>query len=109
MSYTAQAQLASDAEFQSRCTACVVEQAEVFKDDARQDFVALAQCVLRGDGELTLAFIRLFASAPGIADKATTADGIDSSLVSDGDLLSLTQANWQVVAWLYFDETGAPK
>lgn len=81
----------------------------MFKDDARPAWVAVADACLQGDGVIYLAFIRIEAAGPGIADKADNGDGtIDQTKVTDADLLSLTQANWQVVAGLYFNEDGSP-
>jgi hypothetical protein len=96
--------------FGGRCRSAATEQAEIFKDSALPNYVALAESVLRGDGNTIWAFIRIDAAAPGIGDKADNGDGtIDQSKVTDDDLLSLTQANWQVVAGLYFNEDGTPK
>jgi hypothetical protein len=109
MSYQAQDQLTQDATFQGRVRACCTQQANVFKDDARPEYVATAQAVLKGDDEVLTAFIRTEAAGPGIADKVDNGDGtIDQSNVLDADLLSLTQASWQVVAGLYFDAEGNP-
>lgn len=108
MAYIDQAQLATDSDFVRRVAACCTEQAESFRSDTRPDFVALANDVLRGTGTEAFVFVRLIASAPGIADKAATEDGIDSSKVTDDDLLSTVQANWQVVAGLFYGEDGAP-
>lgn len=107
MSYEAIDQLTSDPAFAARVRACCVEQGEVYANDARPDFVAVAHDQLVG-GTTYLAFVRIEAAAPGIADKAATADGIDQTQVTDADLLSLTQANWQVVAALYYDADGNP-
>jgi len=110
LTYQAQSQLNNDPEFQQRCTACATEQAETYRNDQRPDFVALAEAVLKGDGNVLAAFVRIEASAPGIADKADLGDGsIDQSKVTDADLLSLTQANWQVVADLFFNTDGSAK
>ena len=110
MSYQTQALLEGDIEFQRRVYAVDVQQADVYKDDARPQFVATAAAVLRGDTGLGAAFTRMAAAAPGIADKADNGDGtIDQAKVTDDDLLSLTQANWQTVAGLYFNEDGTPK
>jgi hypothetical protein len=110
MSYQTQYDLAADGPYQSRTIACCTEQANVYKDDARPSFVATATGILRADAELSNAFIRIGAAGPGIADKVDNGDGtIDSIKLTDGDLLSLTQANWQVVAGLYFNEDGSPK
>ena len=109
MSYQAQADLVTNGNFTQRTIATATEQAEIFRSDARPDFVATANAVMRGDGDVSLAFTRIAAAAPGIADKVDNGDGtIDQSKVTDADLLSLTQANWQVVAGLYFAEDGTP-
>jgi hypothetical protein len=108
MSYHAQDQLTFDLTFTGRVRSCSVQQADIFKADARPDFVALANDVLGGDGEKTNTFTRLAAAAPGLADKATTEDGVDQSLITDEDVLSTVQANWQVVAALYYATDGTP-
>lgn len=109
MSYLAVDQLTNDVTFAGRSRAAVVEQAETFKDDQRPDFVALSNDVLRGDGEIYNTFTRMAAAGPGIAAKADTGnDTIDQALVTDEDLLSLTQGNYPTVAALYYDEQGEP-
>lgn len=109
MSYQAQAQLEADYGFQQRSRAVAVQQAGTFKDDQRADWKALAVGVLRDDPGLTLTFTRIDAAGPGIADKADNGDGtVDQARVTDADLLSLTQANWPVIAGLYFKADGSP-
>jgi hypothetical protein len=109
LSYQAQAQLSADGAFIGRSQSAASQQAATYINDARPDFVAVAQAVLRGDTDLLAAFTRLDAAGPGIAEKVDNGDGtIDQSKVTDDDLLSLTQANWQVIAGLYFDEEGTP-
>jgi hypothetical protein len=109
VSYQAINQLTNDVDFGGRSTAAATQQAEVFINDARPDFVALANDVLRGAAGPLWAFIRMNAAGPGIGDKVDNGDGtIDQSKVTDADLLSLTQANWQVVAGLYFTADGSP-
>jgi len=100
MSYLGQAQLTADADFQARNGAAAVQQAsQQFTDH-------IADRVKRGDAEILLTFTRLAAAGPGIADKAATPEGgVDQSRVTDADLLSLTQANWPVVAALYPETT----
>lgn len=111
MSYEAQAKLVQDSDFQGRATAAAVEQANTFKDDGRPAFVSLSERLLRGSWEHASAFVRLDAAGPGIADKVDPEDDgtIDQSLVTDGDLLALTQANYPTIADLYFNEDGTPK
>lgn len=108
MAYLTQSLLRDDLDFSRRVGACCVEQAETFRNDARPDFVALANDVLRGTRAND--FARIIASAPGIADKAATEDDnvVDSSKVTDADLLSTVQANWQVVAGLFYTDDGTP-
>lgn len=109
MSYQAIDQLTNDVIFAGRSRAATVQQAETFKDDARPDIVAVANDCLRGNGEIYLAFTRMAAAGPGIGDRVDNGDGtIDQSKVEDADLLALTQANWPVIAGLYFLETGEP-
>jgi hypothetical protein len=109
MSYQAQAQLEGDAWFQQRNRAVCVQQADTFRNDQRPDYVAVAEGVLRDDSGLWTCFNRLAAAGPGIADKADDgAGGVDQELVTDADLLSLTQAHWPEVATLYFQEDGTP-
>ncbi|HEY2302998.1 MAG TPA: hypothetical protein VGH66_13960 [Acidimicrobiales bacterium] len=109
MGYDAQFALTNDSDFYGRSYACAVQQADVFINDQRPDYVAVAHAVLRDDPGFGSAFVRLAAAGPGIADKADNGDGtIDSSKVTDADLLSLTQANWPVVAGLYFNTDGTP-
>jgi len=110
MSYLAQDQLTNDIVFAGRSRSAVVQQAETFKDDARPDFVAVANAALRGDGGTYNAFLRMAAAGPGIADKADNGDGtVDQSKVTDADLLSLTQAFWPTVAGLFYNSDGSMK
>jgi len=109
VSYLAASQLNADPAFNGRTQSAATEQAEVFFNDARPPFVATAKAVLMADPAVMSTFTRMAASGPGIADKADLGDGtIDQALVLDDDLLALTQANWQVVAGLYFDADGKP-
>lgn len=110
MSYLAQSLLAQDSIFGSRVYAADLQQAHIFKDDARPSYVALASEIMRqGGGEVDVTFLRLAAAGPGIADKVDNGDGtISQENVTDADLLSLTQANWPLVADLYYAEDGSP-
>lgn len=110
MSYLSQSQLVQDQDFQARSTSAAVEQAAVFKNDGRKNFVSLSMVVLKGSYEHIQAFIRLNAAGPNMDEQVDNGDGtIDQSQVSDADLLSLTQANFPLVAELYFNEDGTPK
>jgi hypothetical protein len=110
MSYEAQAKLESDFGFQQRNRSVLVEQAQFFLNLPEQgpDSIAMANAILRNMTGWDN-FVQLAAAGPGIADKATMPNGeIDSSLVTDADLLSLTQANWPLVTSLFFTEDGTP-
>ena len=104
MAYLTQSLLSTDADFVGRTRACCTEQAETYRSDARPAFVELAESVLRGEPDGVFAFVRIIASAPGIADKAVTGTDhiIDSSKVTDADILTTVQANWEVVADLFY-------
>ena len=103
MSYQTISQLTRDQDFTGRTTAAATEQAQVYKDDARPSFVALADDVLKGSAGPLAAFTRMAASGPGVGEKVDVGDGaIDQSQVTDADLLSLTQGNWPTVADLFF-------
>jgi hypothetical protein len=109
MSYQSQAQLEADYWFQQRARATAIQQAYIFKDDQRQSWKSVAEGILRDDSGLSATFIRLDAAGPGIADKVDNGDGtINQENVTDGDLLSLTQASWPIVSDLYFNEDGTP-
>jgi hypothetical protein len=110
MSYSTINALVQDPLFQGRVRACSVEQAQIFKDDARPDFVALANDLLRGDLAAVTCFIRLTAGAPGLGDAAESGpgDGIDQSNISDADILSSVQVTFPTVAALYYDAEGNP-
>lgn len=98
MGFTEIDQLISNQEFNGRVRACAIQQAETYKDDTRADFVALAHDQLVG-GITYLAFVRIIAAFPGLAEQPE---------IADGDILSQMQANWQLVASLYYSEDGAP-
>lgn len=103
MSFQSQATLTVDGRFVERSTAAAMSQAtNQFTDH-------LADEIKRGNGDVILAFVRLNAAGPGIADKVDNGDGtIDQAKVTDADLLSLTQANWPTVAALYPDGSTPP-
>ena len=105
MSYSTIDQLTGDPAFSGRIRACATQQAEVFKDDARPDFVALANDQLTG-GTTYLAFVRIAAAGPGMADAA--GDPPDQSLIPDDDILASVQGSWQTVAALYYTKEGEP-
>src|SRR5262245_40821285 len=109
MSYQSQTQLASDQRFQQRINAVTQQQAQTFVNDARPDIVALAKSVLRVEAKTLPTFYNSGAASPGFADAVDQGDGtIDSSLLTDAQLLATVQALWPTVADLFWDDTGAP-
>jgi hypothetical protein len=109
VSYAAIATLTNDQTFSGRSQSAATEQSETFKDDGRADIAATARDVLRGNGTTLLTFTRMAAAGPGIGAKVDTGNGtIDQSLVTDEDLLSLTQANFPTVASLFYSTEGEP-
>lgn len=109
MSYRSQAQLEANSDFRGRAEAAATQQADSYMNDQRPEFVAVAGDVLKGYRAPLDAFIRLDAAGPGIAEKVDIGeDSIDQSQVTDADLLALTQANWQVVAALYYPADTPP-
>jgi hypothetical protein len=110
MSYQSQWALTYDDPFVSRCRACLTQQANIFKDDARPDFVALATSILRQDnGSIMVTWQSALGAAPGLADEADNGDGtVDSSKITDQEILSNVQAMWPAVAALYFTSDGTP-
>jgi hypothetical protein len=105
-----QYQLTYDSDFVYRGRSCTAEQAMTFKDDTRGDIAALGNAVLTNVAGPQLTFQTLLGGAPGFADAATLPDGgVDSSLITDGQILSAVQAFWPTVAALYFNPDGTGK
>lgn len=110
MSYHTQSLLETNPDFQRRVLSVNLQQADYYRNAAGLDQKALAESVLRNEPGPQQTLLRMDAGAPGIADKVDNGDGtIDQTLVTDADLLSLTQANWPIVAGLYFAEDGTPR
>jgi hypothetical protein len=108
MSYTVADSLYTDIVFRGRVRACTVEQADSFRADSRPDVVALSNSLLRGEPHTTETFLRLTASAPGIADSADAGGGtVDQSKVTDLQLLSSVQNGYPMVAGLYYQPDGS--
>ena len=109
MSYLNQALLGEDVDFGRRCRSALTEQSAVFINDTRPQFVALANALLTLEAAPTQSFLLMLASTPGLADAAATEEGIDSSKITDGQILSAVQAEYPTVAALYFNEDGTRK
>lgn len=109
MSYLSQWRLTYDDPFVSRSRAALTNQSVIFKDDTRADIAALATSLLVQDNpQESLTFVSILAAAPGFADIADNGDGtVDSSKVTDEDILSAIQAEWPTVAALFYGPDGA--
>lgn len=114
MSYQTQTQLTNDAGFLDRTHASLTEQSLIFINDARADFIALANVLLTGalvNGVSPIAsFTRILAGAPGFAETVDNGDGtIDSTRVTDDDIRAAVQAQYPTVAALFYNSDGTPK
>lgn len=110
MTYRGIADLANDGFFIQRLDACLTQESNVFRNDGRGDISALAYAILRNEGTIMRTFIDMAAAAPGFADKAEQPSGqVDSSQITDGDILSCVQAAFPAVAAIYFNSDGTPK
>jgi hypothetical protein len=110
MSYQTQWALTYDDAFVSRCRACQTQQADqLYRDAADKANAALAAGVLRGEAAPLGAFQSILPTTPGFADSADAGDGaVDSSRITDLEILAAVQAEWSGVAALYFGSDGAP-
>jgi hypothetical protein len=110
MSYLSQWRLTYDADFVARSRAAMTNQAAIYKDDERGDIAALADDLLTAaTPQVSLTFVSVLAAAPGFADEADNGDGtVDSSRITDAELLAALQAQWPAVAALFFAADGTP-
>ena len=107
MSYAVVSLLESDAEFQARVRAVVTQQATVFLNDQRPDFVGLAMALLRFEYSPRASFTALLDGSPGFSEAVDNGDGtIDQGKISDADLLAATQSEYPTVVGLFFDSEG---
>ena len=107
MSYLSQWQLAYDDGFVSRCRAAITNQSVIFKDDGRADIAALADSILTvADAQEINTFLSMLGAAPGFADAADNGDGtVDSSQITDEEILAAVQAEYPTVAALFHTQT----
>jgi hypothetical protein len=110
MTYEAQWKLTYDDAFVSRCRACITQESDRLLTDERLDMVACAEALLRNSNPaIWSTFQSLMGAAPGLADKADNGDGtVDSTRITDAEVLSNVQAEYSQVAGLYFTTDGAP-
>jgi hypothetical protein len=109
MSYLTQARLQNHPDFTDRCRSALLEQASVFVNDARPQFIALSNAILLDQPAQVSTFIRGLAAAPGFADEADNGDGtVDPSKIADAEILSAVQNQWPGVASLFYQDDGTP-
>jgi hypothetical protein len=103
VSYQSQTLLANDAAFQQRVKGCCVQQANTFKDSAVAAEAELAAAIVRDQAAQLTSFYNTSAASPGFADTADQGDGtVDSTLITDPEILSTVQAVWPIVAAAYY-------
>jgi hypothetical protein len=105
MSYEQIDRLTNNITFQGRVRACCTQEAESFRSDGRPDIAALATEVLRTGGPV-FNFVRIIAASPGAAPVPAKGDELDQSVVTDALILGQVQAQWPVVASLFWDDEG---
>lgn len=92
MSYSDQANLATDSEFKRRLGMALASESTPKADDP------LADMILRGVSYGVDIFMPFISTSPGFGD-AYASSGQEG--ITDGDILSAVQANWQAVTALY--------
>lgn len=109
MSYLTYALLTEDVNFGRRSRACIIEQSNNFQSDADLAVAALAKALLKGEPAQTQVMLQGIAAGPQFGTQVDNGDGtIDSSKVTDNEILAQTQTIFPTVATLYYDDTGAP-
>jgi hypothetical protein len=111
MSYQSQWALTYDDAFVSRSRASITQRSDIFKDDQRPNYVALAESLLRAaNPQETSTFVSLLANAPGFAEKVDQGDGtVDSSQIEDAEIQAAVDAQFPVVADLFYADDGTPR
>lgn len=102
MSYADVAALDADEAWRTRVGACCFEQAQVYVNDGRPDIATLATTVLVG-GEVPDTLRQYISYSPGFAAAYATGG---QEAITDGELLSATQAVWPTVAGLLYPGLG---
>jgi hypothetical protein len=109
MSYLSQAMLTEDVDFGRRVRSVLTEQSDTYINDTRLDIHNFAVDLLKNAAQQTQTFLQTIAAGPGIADKVDTGNGtIDSTQVTDADLLALVQAQYPANATLFYKADGSP-
>ncbi len=92
MSYLSSAALAADPIFQKRMSSATTEQAAIYQNDARPEFIQLADNILRNPQAALTQFCVQASVQPGF-NEAESQDAID-----DGQILSAVQAIYPTIA-----------
>lgn len=110
MSYLTQALLSEDVDFGRRSRSCLFQQAGDFITSDSADEVALSDALLKNEPQQTLSFLQAICASPGFSDTVDNGDGtVDSSKVSDADILASVQALWPRTAALFYTSDGTPR
>ena len=99
MTYQTQYDLSQDPQFAERLSAALTTEAKA------RGTVDLAALVLRNPAEGARVFMPVIASAPGF-DALYASGGQEA--ITDADMLSAIQANWQLVSDVYFPADVPP-
>ena len=104
------AALTDDVWWQARIRACSTQHAGTPAGETTPATAALAAEVQTGGSNGVLALTRIIAAFPGLAAGTARPDGtVDQSAIDDPTILAQVQANWPVVAGLFYTEDGSPK
>jgi hypothetical protein len=102
VSYQSQTLLANDPAFQQRVKACAVQQTNTFGGSTDAGEAELAAAVIRDQSAQLFSLYNTSAASPGFADTVDQGDGtVDSTLISDPEILATVQAVWPIVAGAY--------
>jgi len=93
MTYQAEADLARDPDFAARLTAGLCDEARSRTTEP------LGSLIMKLPTQGQMAFMPFTASAPGFGDKYSAGG---QASITDGDILSAIQANWDLVATVQF-------
>lgn len=103
MSYLTYAKLTEDVDFGRRARACINEQANALSDQTGSPVDRLAVDLLKQEGLQTVVMLNAIAAGPNFAVMVDNGDGtIDSTKISDADILAHTQTMFVEVAKIFY-------
>lgn len=109
MSYLTYAKLLGDGEFGMRARACINEQANAFSDQTGSPVDLLAVDLLKQEALQTNVMLNAIAAGPNFATIIDNGDGtIDSTRITDEDILAHTQVMFSEVARIFYPPAAAP-